>query len=294
MRRPAVVLILTAAMLLTTVSPTLASEPSPTEKNTTTITRYDGLPEEGGQPVSSPILTEPTATGPDALTVDSKSVPVAKLPEGQSVYSDGTENGPSASSRTALTSGPRPTSSAKYGPSISPEDCQQDPEAYENSGHVIDHFDYCATSYFAATFQVCTTGWLGTSCRTTGTARWRQTVLGRGYNNPDKVTRYVDFVDVLDEWKLTGDAGTHSMAVGMSCLTQVGAGCVSSYDDLTQTIAHWAVEPSSRRAVDNLLPVRLPRHRWLRGRTDRSVRLPDEGQPHGRHLRVLRDQHLPP
>lgn len=170
---------------------------------------------------------------------------MAKLPEGQSVYSDGTENGPSASSRTALTSGPRPTSSAKYGPSISAEDCQEDSEAYENSGHVIDHFDYCATSYFVATFRVCTTGWFGTSCKTTGTASWRQTVLGRGYNNPDKVTRYVDFVDVLDEWKLTGDAGTHSMTVGMSCLTQVGADCMSSYDALTQTLAQWAVEPST-------------------------------------------------
>lgn len=59
MRRPAVVLSLTAAMLLTTVSPTLASEPSPTEKTTTTITRYDGLPRRVVSPSVHPPSQSP-------------------------------------------------------------------------------------------------------------------------------------------------------------------------------------------------------------------------------------------
>ncbi|GEC10453.1 hypothetical protein SSP24_81080 [Streptomyces spinoverrucosus] len=214
-------------------------------KETTTITRYDGPPDAGGKPISATTLTEPTQTGAEALTVDTETVPVAKLPQGQSVYTDGTENSPSAASIDALTSGPRPMASATYGPSITAESCQNDGQAYRSSGHVIDHFDYCAVSYFKATFQVCTTYWWGTTCRTTGTADWRQTVLGRGYNNADKVSRYVDFVDVLDEWDLDGDAGTHSMTVSMSCLTQVGASCVAAYPAETQTFAQWAIEPST-------------------------------------------------
>ncbi|MFI5689888.1 hypothetical protein [Streptomyces sp. NPDC051636] len=247
MRRRALFLITAAALLLATASPAVAAEPSATSgKETATITRYNGPPQDGGKPVSTATLTEPTRTGPEALAVDSKSADVATLPAGQSVYSDGTDNGPSRATVDALTSGPRPTASATYGASISAVDCQDDSRAYGSSGHVIDHFDYCAASYFLATFQVCTTYWWGTSCETTGTAQWRQVVVGRGYNNSDKVTRYADFVDLLDEWKLTGDAGTHSMTITMSCLMQVGSSCVAdSLNGLTQTIDQWATPPST-------------------------------------------------
>lgn len=182
---------------------------------------YDGPPGSGGHAIESiPLST--AATGWASVRKDPAELPSAQLPTGLTPYRGGSTQ--AAGSVAPMANG---------GSTIQASDCQASQYSYATNGFVIDHFDFCQASYFQATYQTCGTF----TCDVTGTASWRHTVVGRGYNG----SRYVDFSHVLDQWVITGDAGPRTMTVNMTCQIALGADCTASMPaGLTDTFDGWA------------------------------------------------------
>ena len=210
-----------AGLVAVTSAP--AANAAGSSQEVVSIVRYDGPPGAGGVPVRSAELSAPV-TGPDAIHQDPSTLPTAPLPQGQAAY----DGGPVAS--------PEPTtaSPAAYGnPGVTISQCQASNDTYSDAGFVIDHFNFCQGAWFTATYQVCD----AFGCSETGSASWRQTTIGHGYNG----SRHVDFSHVLDDWQITGDAGAHTMKLNMNCLIAAGASCAASDPGgITDTFNGWA------------------------------------------------------
>ncbi|MBC2902449.1 NucA/NucB deoxyribonuclease domain-containing protein [Streptomyces cupreus] len=222
----------TLGLLIPAAAPaSAASEPTATQF--VSLTGYDGPPDQGGVPIT-----------PETVT----TTPIAQLPQGTTVYTDGTA-GPSAQTVSALTTGPQPVASAAYGPGLSQSDCQNDAAAYRDAGHVIDHFNYCLAGYFRVTVLQCTiVNGVPTNCRVTGTADFRLSSVGRGHN----ASRFASFTDVLDQWRITGNAGSTSMTLNIRCTTTLGSACdASAPTGHTRTISQWAASNSAYSRFDS-------------------------------------------
>lgn len=222
-----VAVLLGIVTLLTLPTPAVAepgappTEPPGAPRTETVLTAFDAPPSLGGRPVISTTLPDRTRppTDPDKALRNIKGPPATLF------------HGERTAEPTALSS-----SDAVNSDSFTLENCYANPQSQQSSGWVPDHLHFCQVTYFTIENRTCT----GSNCTITGTVNWRSGTIGRGTSGGG---RSVNFVNVFDQWIVTGDGANNSLTLAMQCTVALGTGGCNTNplypNTYTQTIPQW-------------------------------------------------------
>ena len=217
------------AVLLAAAAPSVSAKPAQNDVIRTTLSVFDGPPDQGGR-LRQIVPLEHARAGGDAKTI------LKNIPHPEAALRAGDVPASAANSGQ-----PPAATAAVAAQDITSADCYANPASQNAPGVALDHLHYCRVEFLVITRLLCNSSG---DCQTTGRVQWRSATIGRSSASGK---RNVNFVTVFDQWGVTGDGASSSLTVSMTCTMTVGSVCNNEpgiANTYTRTIPNWISAPT--------------------------------------------------